>query len=112
MLMGLQPDHMFEERNLLCWNPDTALKRNMTWAYPPVLLLKASNDNDGVKERMDNTKNFFRRHVRLFTLSWNREKSLMLILDVVVAAQACQITFAQVMDAMHRGHSLLHSKAV
>ncbi|CAL5222218.1 g4550 [Coccomyxa viridis] len=62
MLMGLQPDHMFEERNLLCWNPDTALKRNMTWAYPPVLLLKASNDNDGVKERMDNTKNFFRRH--------------------------------------------------
>ena len=111
MLMGIQPDHMFEERNLLCWNPDTALKRNMTWAYPPVLLLKASNDNDGVKERMDNTKNFFRRHVRLFTLSWNREKSPMLILDVVVAAQACQITFAQMMDAMHRGHSLLHSKA-
>ncbi len=97
--MGLQPDHIFEERNLLCWNPDIAEKRNMTWAYPPVLLLKAAKDYDSVKERIDNTKKFFKRHVRLFRSCRELYKvpcycSLML----VVAAEACKITFAQMVD--------------
>ena len=65
MLMGIQPDNMLEEPHLLCHNPDVAEERNVTWAYPPVLLLKASEDHDMMKERIDNTKNFFRRHVRL-----------------------------------------------
>ena len=64
-LLGIEPSHMLGEAHLLSRNPDILERRNLTWAYPPVLLLKASEDYDTVKERIDDTRKFFQRQVRL-----------------------------------------------
>ena len=65
MLMGVQPDHMLEETHLQGRNPDIAEKRDLTWPYPPVLLLKAAEDYATYRERIDESVKFFRRQVRL-----------------------------------------------
>ena len=67
MLMGIQPDHMLEETHLQGRNPDIAHKRVLTWPYPPVLLLKAAEDQETYRERIDDSVKFFRRQVSLIT---------------------------------------------
>lgn len=64
MLLGNFPDAMYQEPELQGWNPDIAERKNMTWAYPPVLLLKADQDWDVDKERIADSMKILQRQVR------------------------------------------------
>ena len=63
MLRGIEPDKMYDEPCLQGWNPDIADKQNVTWAYPPVLLLKAAGNWDGYKQRIAGSIRHFQRQV-------------------------------------------------
>ncbi len=65
MLMGFKPDGIFKEEHLIGKNVDEVEGVNMTWPYPPVLILEAQNDWDHYKERIQRTLQFLREQVTL-----------------------------------------------
>jgi len=63
MLLGIRPDVMMEEHDLMGWNPDKVEGPGVTWPYPPVLLLEATEDWSNFRDRVRNTERFFIRQV-------------------------------------------------
>ncbi len=63
MLMGFKPDAIFEEEHLISKNVLEVEGINLTWPYPPVLILEAQNDWDHYKERIQRTLQYLGEQV-------------------------------------------------